>query len=192
MSVEESAEEEEEDEVDLTWQDLPPRPVRVIDGVQAARKTSLSAEAIAASISGLGGLSQGRLPGASQEETGLIPLSLPGFSSANLPPIDEYAARQAAERAKGKDDLRPVVLQTIIGEDGFNCSIESKETITFILVARKAGSDDLWLAPKLQLFWDFYGLVDSALSGPWKGFDPVVDWANKWGCLLYTSDAADE
>ena len=55
--------------------------------------------------------------------------------------------------------------------------------LVFVLVARRVGSDDLWLAPKLQLFWDFYGLVDSALSGAWKEFDPVVDWANKWGAV---------
>ena len=79
-----------------------------------------------------------------------------------------------------KEIIRMVSLQDVMRPGGQQCRISSKEVVTFILVARKIGSSDRWLAPATQVFHDFMGLVKSELFDSWREYRVVLDWCNTW------------
>ena len=45
------------------------------------------------------------------------------------------------------------------------------------------GSNDNWIATEQDLFFDFMGLVESALLKSWRRCEAALDWYNTWGTI---------
>ena len=176
-------EDEDDEEDDFTWTDLPSRPLPVEPLNMPT--PALSPDTLIDSIN----LRQGRKTtaegggGIFREEKGLKQIECSGFSSSNLPPIDRAAFETEELREKNKDKIGTVELLNFIGPGSQTIQLASREVVTFVLVARSAGSEDLWLVPAEQMFFDLMGLVESAIMQEWGHFKGLIDWHNAWSTV---------